>query len=324
MNKLIITGATGFVGGALARHYAAKGWRVVGIKRPTSTLPEDLDIQWVEGDVIDSATLTGLFTDATHVIHAAGRLGEAGVPESAYYDIHVKGTRRVLEAVLRESPQARVLHVSSPGVLGPIEGLPANEEAPLAPSNAYERTKAAAEMEAINFAERGLDVVIVRPEFIYGPGDAHVLGLFSAVQRGIFFYIGDGRSTCHPTFIDDAVDGMALALENGERGEIYHITGPNPVTFRALGEAIASELDVRKPWLRLPRSIALIGAFKLELLGRLFGFSPPLSRTGVQFFSENRAFDWQKAHQSLNYTPHYDLKHGVVKTVNWYKKKGWL
>ncbi len=324
MKTIVITGATGFVGGALARHYLANGWQVVGLKRPSSKLPTDLEIQWVDGDVIDPASLENTFVGADVVIHAAGMLGEAGIPESTYHNLHVDGTKNVLEAIQKQAPQARVLYVSSPGVLGPIDGAPADEKTPLAPSNPYERSKANAEELVLGFAQKGMDIVISRPEFIYGPYDAHVLGLFTAVKRGIFFYIGNGRSTCHPTFIDDAVHGMALCIEKGDSGQIYHITGPQPVTFKELGETIAQCLDVRPPWIQIPKSIAMIGAFKLELLGKLLGRTPPLSRTGVAFFSENRAFSWHKAQALLEYTPQNDLAMGVQKTVDWYRQQGWL
>lgn len=325
MKKVTITGATGFVGGALARAFCARGWRVVGVRRAGSQIPHDLEIEWVEGDVLDLSSLGGgAFVGADAVIHAAGMLGRTGVPESAYSRLHVDGTRHVLDVVCHEAPGARVLYVSSPGVLGPIDGTEADETTLLRPSNPYERSKAAAETVVRTYAARGMDVVIVRPEFIYGPGDTHVLGLFAAVQRGVFFYVGNGRSTCHPTYIDDAVDGMHLALEAGHSGEIYHITGPEPVTFETFGETIATALGVRAPWLRLPRWLAYGGAAGLELIGKLTGMTPPLSRTGVAFFSENRRFSWQKAHSELGYMPRYDLSTGVQQTVAWYQENGWL
>lgn len=324
MKKIIITGATGFVGGSLARALASRGWRVVGLRRAGSKDPHNLEMEWVVGDVLNMASLDGLFVDADAVIHAAGMLGQAGVPESAYWRLHVDGTRNVLEAVHKQAPAARVLYVSSPGVLGPIDGEAADETTPMRPSNPYERSKAAAETVVRCHAGRGADVVIARPEFIYGPGDSHVLGLFLAVQRGMFFYVGNGRATCHPTYIDDAVEGMIRCLEAGRSGEIYHITGLEPVTFEALGETIATALDGRVPWLYLPRWLAYGGAMMLEVLGKLTGMTAPLSRTGVAFFSENRRFDWQKARREIGYEPRFDLSEGVQKTVNWYREHGWL
>ncbi len=322
MTTIAITGATGFVGGALARALAGQGHELIALTRPSSLRAHlaDLPITWVEGDVTDRESLRGKFNGAAWLIHAAGMLGQAGVPERAYFALHEQGTNNVLAEAEAAGVQ-RILHVSSPGVLGPISGPPADETAPLAPSNPYERSKAAAEQLALIYARGGAPVVIVRPEFIYGPGDLHVLGLFKAVGNGRFFTITGGHHTCHPTYIDDAVTGMLLALQQGRVGEIYHIAGPEPVTFRELGATIAAALGVSAPRLNLPRPLVMAGATGLELMARILKKRPPLSRTGVAFFSESRRFSWQKAHVELGYTPQYDLPTGVAKTVAWYKEQ---
>jgi len=324
--RVFVTGATGFVGGALVRALARNGAQVHALARPSSDRSSlsDVAVIWHEADVTVPSSLAGIFPEATWVIHASGLLGQAGVSERVYGQVNVDGTRNVLTAALEMRNRPRVLHVSSPGVLGPIAGDPATEDAQLAPSNPYERSKAAAEEVARDFAARGLEVVIARPEFIYGPGDRHVLGLFRAIAGGRFFYINGGRHFCHPTFIADAVDGMLLCLSRGRSGEAYHITGPRPVAFRELGNTIANALGVRAPSLSLPRWSAYLGAAALETLGRLFPLTPPLTRSGVAFFSEDRRFSWQKARRELGYSPQSDLAPGVSQTVQWYRDHGWL
>ena len=329
--KIVVTGATGFVGGALVRALLAEGHAVVGVKRPlrlrsmqASSSPPTIqhpNLTWASADVTDPASLRGLFDGADWLIHAAGMLGQVGVPESAYLKLHEQGTNHVLTEA-QQAGVGRILYVSSPGVLGPISGPPADETAPLAPSNPYERSKAAAEMVAQVHAKAGLPVIIARPEFIYGPTDLHVLGLFKAVRDGRFFTIDGGKYSCHPTYIDDAVAGMLLALRNGRSSQIYHITGPQPVTFRELGQTIAAALDAPPPKLNLPRWLAWFGAATLEVGLGLIKKQPPLSRTGVAFFSENRRFSWQKAHEELGYTPQFDLARGVAETVAWYRENG--
>jgi nucleoside-diphosphate-sugar epimerase len=324
--RVFITGASGFLGGALARAMAQQRAEVHALARPTAdrSALAGVAIIWHEGDVTVPNNLSGLMAGAEWIIHAAGRLGQAGVPEEVYHRLHVEGTRNVMAAALATGSQRRVLHVSSAGVLGPITGSPAAEDAPYAPTNPYERSKAAAERVALEFASRGLPVVTCRPGLVYGPGDRHVLGLFQAVRRGQFFYIDGGRHLCHPTFVADAVAGMLLCLRCGRSGAIYHIAGPRPVTFRELGETIATALGVRPPWMSLPRWSAMLGAIGLEVLGRVSGRRPPLSRTGVTFFSEDRLYSWQKAHEELGYTPEYDLATGVARAIAWYRQQGWL
>lgn len=335
LQRVAMTGATGFLGGALARRLLAEGHAVRALLRPNATrdaLPEG--IEWISGDLDDTAALRELVAGADQVIHAAGMLGAFGVSEETYRRVNAEGTRHVLAATAealaggRLGPDARVLHVGSAGVLGPIrgraEGFFFDETMPLAPSNAYERSKALAESYAREFALAGLPVVIVRPEFVYGPGDRHVMGLFGAVQRGVFFYIGGGHNHCHPTYVDDAVAGILACLRRGRAGQIYQVAGPRSVSFRELAGTIAAELGVRPPRWSLPRSLAALGAAGLEVVGKITGRSIPLSRTGVAFFSEDRRFTIAKAQRELDYHPRVELQEGIRRTVAWYRDEGLL
>jgi nucleoside-diphosphate-sugar epimerase len=113
-------------------------------------------------------------------------------------------------------------------------------------------------------------------------------------------------------------------IHGGQTGDIYHITGPSSVTFRELGETIATALGVRPPRVSVPRWAAMMAASTLEIGGRLVGCEPPLSKTGVAFFSEDRVFSTAKARRELCYVPGYDLATGVARTVAWYQQRGWL
>jgi nucleoside-diphosphate-sugar epimerase len=334
--KVVITGATGFIGGAMARRLAAEGAEVHALAQPGSNRGRlrDCPIAWRTGDITDPAGLSGVFDGADWVVHAAGLLGRAGIAEETYRRVNAEGARHVFAAVAAayaagHLPEgARLLHISSAGVLGPLPRrhpeAHVDETAPPAPSNAYERSKALGEQYAREFALSGLPLVVARPEFVYGPGDVHVLGLFRAIQRGVFFYVGDGRNTCHPTYIDDLIDGLLLCLRAGRLGETYQITGPRPVTFGELAETIAAELGAPPPRWRIPRPVAWLGAAGLEVAGRLSGRGVPLSRTGVAFFSENRRSTFAKAQHELGYTPRVDLAEGVARSVAWYREEGLL
>ena len=321
--RVLITGATGFIGGALARALIGTKAEVHALARPSSDRSSlaDIPVIWHEGDITRPETLRNQFTGMDAVICAAGKLGQAGVPEAVYQRLHVEGTRNVLNEIssLRESP--RVLYVSSPGVLGPTGRLPLTEDAPYRPSNMYERSKAAGEQVAKEFASQGFPVIIVRPEFVYGPGDLHVLRLFQNVQSGRFFYVDGGKHLCHPTFIDDAVQGLMLCLQGGAPGEVYHITGLQAVTFRELVETMARAMGVNSPKLSLLRSLAMLGAGGMEALGRILHVTPPIGREGVAFFGDDRTFSWQKAQKELGYTPRYDLSAGIARTVAWYRER---
>src|SRR5262249_39736610 len=156
--------------------------------------------------------------NADAIVHSAGLLGRAGVPEQDYLRVNAEGVRNIAAAALKSARRPRVVYISTAGVLGPSSALP-DETAPVAPINPYERSKASCEQSALGASDSGLDVVIARPGFLYGPGDRHVLGLFRAIERGNFFYIDGGRHLCHPTFIEDAVNGILLCLDRGRTKE---------------------------------------------------------------------------------------------------------
>lgn len=320
---VLITGGTGFLGSHLARALCQAGRPVRVLARPTSDLSplNGLGVEVVLGDVLLPNTLPEALDGVKVVYHLAGMLGSAWVPDAAYRDLHVNGTLNVLVTAQAAGVQ-RFVHVSSPGVLGPIQNPPADETLPHAPSNTYEATKSEGEKLALAFAQRsGLSLTVARPEFVYGPGDTHVLGLFQAIQKRRFFYIGSGENRVHPTFVDDAVQGMTLCESAGQTGRVYHIAGPEPVTIRQLATTIAEALGVSPPRLRVPRFLATTAAVGLELAAMLLPFRPPLSRSAVNFFTETRVFSTARAQAELGYQAGVPLAEGVRRTVTWYRER---
>jgi nucleoside-diphosphate-sugar epimerase len=253
-------------------------------------------------------------------------LGRAGASDAEYQRVHVEGTRNVLRAA-RAAGVGRVVHVSSPGVLGPVpRGAPdLDEDAPPRPSNAYERSKAAAE-DAIreDGARHGELAVVVRPEFVYGPGDLHVLRLFAAVRRGRFFYLGRGDALCHPTFVEDAVRGLLAAADRGRPGRIYHVAGPTPVPIRELAETYAHAMGVRPPRLRLPEVPVRLALGAVEPLARVLRLPLPLTKSGVDFFTRDRHFSTRRAREEIGFESSVALPDGVARTVRWYEEQGLL
>jgi nucleoside-diphosphate-sugar epimerase len=325
----LVTGASGFIGGALVRALLARGERVRALVRASSDLwrLEGLEVEIVRGDVLSPASLSPALEGVETAYHLAGMLGRFGVPEEAYRRLHVEGTCHLLRACAAQGA-GRLVHCSSPGMLGALApGDPPHVEgAPHRPTGAYERSKSAAERAALPLAaELGLPLVVVRPEFVYGPGDTHVLGLFRAIQGGTFFYIGSGDCLCHPTYVDDAVAGLlACASPRARAGEVYHVCGPRPVTIHAWVTAIAAALEVRPPRLHVPVPLVRAGAWGAEIAGRLLGIEPPLSREGVRFFTQSRAFSTEKAQRELGWAPQVEVEEGARRAVAWYREEGML
>ena len=329
MSDVLVTGGTGFLGGALVRALAARGESVRVLVRPTSDRGrlDGLPVEAVVGDVARSETLAPA-VDAVHTVyHLAGMLGQFGVPEATYHALHVDGTCNLLRACAGGGLK-RFVYCSSPGMLGQVAPgePPRDETSPHHPTSIYERSKSAAEKAALPLAEElGIPLVIARPEFVYGPGDAHVVGLFRSIQRGTFFYIGSGEALCHPSYVDDAIAGLlACAGERARPLEAYHICGPRPVTIRELAAAIAAALDVQAPSLHLPKWLVSAGAWGAERAGSLLGIDPPFTLEGVRFFTESRAFSIDKAENDLGWRPEVDVGEGTRRSVAWYREQGWL
>jgi nucleoside-diphosphate-sugar epimerase len=317
---ILVTGATGFLGGAITRALVRRGDDVRALVRSGSDVRElgALGVPCATGDVLVPATLRAALEGCDAVIHCAGLLGRAGARDEEYTRIHRGGIANVLAAA-RAAKVARVVHLSSPGILGPIAGPPATEDAPLHPTNPYERAKAAAEEAVHAFeAEHGPAAVMVRPEFVYGPGDLHVLRLFQAIRRRRFFFIGSGNAVCHPTYVSDAVDGILAALDRAPLGRTFHFAGPRPVTIRELAQAFARAMSVPPPRVHVPERLVRVA---IAVLRRLPGLPLPIDESGVDFFTFDRRFSTQRAKDELGFVAKVDIGPGAEKTVAYYHSR---
>jgi dihydroflavonol-4-reductase len=323
---ILVTGATGFLGGAITRALVRRGDRVRALVRPSSRAEaldalDALGVERAAGDVLDPPSVRAAARGCKAILHAAGILGRAGARDDEYTRVHEGGIVSVLHAA-RDERVARVLHMSSPGILGPIRGGPADEDAPLHPTNVYERAKAAAERAVRAFErEHGPTAVMVRPEFVYGPGDYHVLRLFQAIQRGHFFFVGSGGALCHPTFVDDAVCGVLAALDRAPLGRTFHLAGPRPVTIRELACAFADALGGRPPRLHVPELAVRAALRALRPVAGALGRELPIDASGVDFFTFDRQFSIRRAKAELGYEPRVDVPDGARRAVIWYRQR---
>jgi dihydroflavonol-4-reductase len=327
--KALVTGATGFTGGHLARHLRRQGFDVAALVRPSSLNRTDaLKREGVEirvGDLTDAAAVRAACEGIDIVFHIAATYREAGQSDAAYTRINVDGTRNVLEGALAHRVK-RVVHCSTGGVHGHIEHPPANENAPFAPGDVYQRTKLEAELLAARFGrERGLEVVVARPIGIYGPGDLRFLKMFRGIARGRFPMLGPGKVFYHLTYIDDLCRGFELCgTVPGAAGRTYILAGPEYTTLQRLVELVAQELGVRPPWIRLPVWPVWVAGAICEAICVPLRIEPPLYRRRVDFYRKSRAFDTTRARKELGYNPVVDLKTGIHLTAQWYRSQGLL
>ena len=328
--RVLVTGATGFTGGHLARHLVAHGHQVWALVREGA--PKDVrdglqaaGIQLLDGDLRDKPSLERACAGVDVVYHIAAIYRQAGLRDEEYRAVNAAAVRDVVLAAA-VGGAARVVHCSTVGVHGDVEHPPANEDAPLKPGDIYQVTKLEGEEAAREAStSAGIEVVIARPTGIYGPGDRRLLKLFRGVARRRFIVLGNGRIFYHLTYIDDLVEGFRLCGEvPGVGGRTYILAGGEVTTLDELIGLIAAEAKVPRPRVRLPVWPFWIAGAACEAICSPLGIEPPIYRRRVDFFTKSRAFDISRARAELGYSPQVSLRDGIARTLAWYRQAGWL
>ncbi len=324
---VLVTGATGFTGGHLARSLAARGHRVRALARDPGRASDltPAGIEILQGDLTDTASMDRAMEGTAVVFNIAAIYRQAGVPASAYRAVNAEGVASLIRAASRAGVR-RVVHCSTVGVHGDVQQPPANEDAPLRPGDIYQESKLEGERLARHTAEAtGVELVIARPSGIYGPGDRRLLKLFRGIARRRFVILGRGEIFYHLTYIDDLVEGFRLcATVPAAAGRTYILAGGEVGTLRDLVRLIAREVGVKPPRVRLPVWPFWLAGALCEAICVPLGVEPPLYRRRVDFFTKSRAFDIARARAELGFAPGVSLREGVRRSLEWYQLKGWL
>ncbi len=327
MTTVLVTGATGFTGGHLARYLRARGHIVRAFVRDPNRARDlaSQDIALATGDLRDASSLQRAVAGVDVVYHIAALYREAGQGEREYFDVNARAVGTVIERAAAAGVR-RVIHCSTVGVHGDVEHPPANEDAPVRPGDVYQRAKVEGERIARDAAaSHGMEVVIARPSGIYGPGDRRLLKLFRGVARRRFVVLGNGRLFYHLTYIDDLVEGFRLCGEvPAAAGRTYILAGPEVPTLNELVALVASESGVAPPRVHLPVWPFWLAGAACEAICTPFGIEPPLYRRRVDFFTKSRAFDISRARAELGFNPSVGLREGIRRTLEWYRSCGWL
>jgi len=336
LKRILVTGATGFIGSKLVETLVADGYHVkVLIRRPSAvSVPEKLSVEVEYGDVRNSESVERAVKDVDIVYHLAAIRGEKLLPRERYWDINVKGTKNILEASYKAGIE-KFVYCSTEGVLGWFNNPPADESWPYKPIGMYHVTKAEAEKLVKRYMyEKQLPATIIRPVIAYGPTDRGIIfKIARLIKKGMFVFLGHGDFKLHLVYIDNLIQGLQLA---GERkcsiGQTYIIADEKPIIFDRLIQIIAETLNVQIPKIHVPIWSAKLVGLMLEntykallSLGiKKFGDDPILTPMKVDILSKERFYNISKAKRELGYTPTTDTEKGIFFTVEWYKKNNYF
>jgi nucleoside-diphosphate-sugar epimerase len=327
-DRVLITGATGFLGKEVCSRLVQAGAEVRALARPTSDI-SDLQRSGVEihlGDLRDTVSLDGAARDIDTVVHTAAAHRGGAVSRTDFWQVNAEGTKRLLQTASRSGVR-RFIHISTAGVLGGggPQRLATESDAP-SPSNLYELTKWRAEQAVRRIAHSdNLEAVILRPVAVYGPGERRFLKLIRPIKNRRFVLIGSGRIRVHFIHRDDAVDAILTAMAAPQAtGETFLLADDAPIRMRDLVEMIARLIGVPPPRLRVPFAPVKLLAIATEAFCRPLGLSPPLYRRRLAFFGTERAYSTDKARTLLGFRPKRDLAGGLAELVDWYRSEGLL
>jgi farnesol dehydrogenase len=325
--RVLLTGATGFLGKNVARALAARGHALRVLARATSRLdglPAEVEI--ARGDVQDRASMEAAARGCAAVLHMAA-LVKMWRPDASEFDaVNVAGFENALAAA--QAAGARLVYTSSFIAIGPTEATPADESRTHPGTgyrNDYERTKALADVRARQAAADGADIVVLYPGVVYGPGeltDGNLVAKMIADHMAGRFpgFVGGGDRLWSYAYVDDVALGHALALEQGAAGQRYFLGGENATQLQ-LFEALRAVAGVAPPRLHIPYAVATTLGATLLLWAELTGHPPLLTPGVVNVFKEHWAYASGKAERELGYhvTP---LPDGLRRTVDWLRASG--
>lgn len=306
--QIFVTGASGFVGGAATRALIAKGHKVAAMSRSerSDKAIEAMGAKPVRCDLetLDAGHLKG----CKAVVHCAAYV-EAWGPRDAWYKANVLGTQRVLDAA-RAAGVKRFIHIGTEAAIVHGQDIHNADEAyPLSPDSPYPycATKAQAELRVRAANEAGgFETLVLRPRFIWGPGDTTLLPTVEAMAKsGQWMWIGGGAAMTSTTHIDNLVHGIELALTKGRGGEAYFILDDGTISMKDMITSMAASRSLTLPDKSIPAWVADLGGMLCETIWSLFPLkgAPPLTAHAAMVMSRDCTLDGSKARAELGYKP---------------------
>ncbi len=322
----LVTGASGHIGGNLVRALLEKGRSVRTFVLDDTRALEDLDVERVQGDILEPQTLARAMDGVDVVYHLAGHISVAGDPGGLMRRTNIDGTRNVVNACL-EAGVRRLVHFSSIHALACTDAnAEIDETAPLVRGKEgipYDRTKAQGEREVQKGVTAGLDAVIVNPGAVLGPHDykPSPMGkvILDLIERKMPALVDGGFSWVD---VRDVVLGALAAENKGRTGERYLLTG-HWLTTAELGDIVEEVSGVKRPSFVSPMWLAMTGAPFVTAFSRLTGKRPLYTLESLKVLRNHRNVSHNKATEELDYSPRA-TRETIAGTVEWFRRAGML
>ncbi|KNA10896.1 hypothetical protein SOVF_140070 [Spinacia oleracea] len=336
--KILVTGASGYLGGRLCHALLSHGYSVRAFVRRTSNLSSlpaasssssNSHFELAFGDITDFSSLLAAVTGCDIIIHSAA-LVDPWLPDpSCIFTVNVGGLKNVIQASKECNSIQQIIYTSSFFTLGPTDGGVIADENQVHHEmffcTEYERSKVMADKIALQAASDGVQVVVVCPGVIYGPGkltNGNIVAkmLIERFNGRLPGYIGDGNDKFSFTHVDDVVEGHIAAMEKGRPGERYLLTGEN-ASFKYVFDAAAILTNTSKPRLTLPMWTIEAYGWISVLFARITGKLPLISPPTVAVLRHQWAYSCEKAKKELSYDQR-SLKDGLEEMLPWLKNSG--
>ena len=328
---VLVTGASGFLGGRLAEMLMSEGEQVTILARSTSDLshlsafpPNRLRV--VRGGLTDQEALLDAVREVTHIFHCAAASTD-WAPMRVYFESNVQGTEMLLAAALKAPHLQRFIHVSTTDVYGyPV--VPCAETGEIRDAGLpYNQTKIQAEEAVWRASRERLPVAVVRPATIYGPrGKAFVTDIAELLRRRQMAHIDGGRATGGFLYVDNAVAAIiAVAGCADAEGQVYNLADGTGATWNQYVAALAHGLGYRPPWIDLPFGLAMAVAGAMEAPYRwlkALPARPMLTRHATLLLARDQEFPNDKARAELGFTSRISMEEGIARSVVWLKSVG--
>jgi dihydroflavonol-4-reductase len=325
---VLVTGASGFVGSAVARRLREAGFAVralVRLRSPTTHLAE-LGLDFVTGDLRDPGSLRDALAGVRYLFHVAADYRMWARNPQEMIDTNVAGTRALMQEAMRAGVE-RVVYTSSVATLAArTDGVSADESMPLEEQRAigtYKRSKVAAERAVEELIAQGLPAVIVNPSTPIGPRDVKPTPtgriIVEAASGRMPAFVDTGLNMVH---VDDVAEGHLAAFERGRVGERYVLGGQNASLAEIL-RTVAEAVGRRPPTIRIPRQALMPFAHVSEAIARRTGREPMLTLDGLRMAKNKMFFSSAKAERELNYRAR-PYREGIADAIAWFRQAGYL